>query len=71
MPKAHLLVLCCLSSYCCLGQQRYVAHATLPAKFKAIVLTDAATGNRFILDSTRTMVTALTPQGKQLWKTDA
>jgi hypothetical protein len=70
MAKALLLVLCCLSSYCSLGQQ-YVGHATLPTKFKAITLKDAATGNRFILDSTRIIVTALNPQGKQLWKTDA
>jgi hypothetical protein len=71
MVKALLLVLCCLSNYYCLGQQQYVGHATLPTKFKAITLTDAATGNRFILDSTRIIVTALNPQGKQLWRTDA
>jgi glucose dehydrogenase len=70
MAKALLLVLCCFSSYFCLGQQ-YVGHHTLSTKFKAITLTDIATGNRFLLDSTRIVVTALNPQGKQLWRTDA
>lgn len=70
MVKALLFVLCCLSSYCSRGQQ-YVGHATLPTKFKAVTLTDAATGNQFILDSTRITITALNPQGKRLWRTDA
>lgn len=71
MAKALLLVLCCFSSYFCFGQQQYVSHHTLDTEFKAITLTDAATGNQFILDSTRIMVTAFNPQGKQLWRTDA
>jgi len=71
MAKALLLVLCCFSSYFCFGQQQYVGHHTLDTEFKAITLTDAATGNQFILDSMRIMVTAFNPQGKQLWRTDA
>ena len=71
IAKALLLVLCCFSSYFCFGQQQYAGCHTLSTKFNAIILTDIATGNRFILDSTRIMVTALNPQGKQLWKTDA
>jgi hypothetical protein len=70
MVRALLLVLCCLSSYCSFGQQ-YVSHATLPTLLKAITLMDAATGNRFILDSTRITITAFNPQGKPLWRTDA
>ncbi|MCB2380462.1 hypothetical protein LGH70_22910 [Hymenobacter sp. BT635] len=71
MAKALLLILCCFSSYFCFGQQQYVSHHTLATKFKAITLTDAATGNRFVLDSARIMVTAFNPQGKKLWRTDA
>ena len=48
-----------------------IGYYTLSTKFNAIILTDIATGNRFILDSTRIMVTALNPEGKHLWKTDA
>ncbi len=70
MVKALLLVLWCLSSYYCSGQQ-YVGHATLLVKSKTIILPDAATGNKFILDSTRIMITAFNPQGQQLWSTDA
>jgi hypothetical protein len=71
MVKALLLVFCCFSSYCCLGQRQYVAHYTLPVQLKAITLTDAATGNRFVLDSTRIIVTAFNSQGIEIWKTDA
>jgi hypothetical protein len=71
MFKALLLVFFCLSSYCSLGQQQYVGHYTLPVQRKAITLTDAATGNRFVLDSTRITVAAFSPQGVELWKTDA
>ena len=71
LAKAFLLIFYCFSSSCCLGQQPYVAHATRTAKFNAITLTDVATGNQFLLDSARIIITALNRQSQQVWKTDA
>ncbi|WP_201983543.1 hypothetical protein [Hymenobacter rubidus] len=56
----------------CFGQNvTYIGHSTLNERPKIYVLVDKATATKYILDSTRTYITAIDSNGKQLWKTEA
>src|ERR1700761_6633183 len=54
-----------------LGQsQTYIAHYIEESHIKNDTLIDKATHVKFILDKSRTLITAFDTNGKQLWKTD-
>jgi hypothetical protein len=49
---------------------QYVAHYTLDTKHKADTIVDHSTLTKFILDTSRIVITAIDANDKLLWKTD-
>ena|ERR1700761_5645239 len=51
--------------------QTYISHYTEKSDIKQDTLIDKISGTKFILDKDRIYISAVSKNGKQLWKTDA
>ncbi len=71
--RASLLtaaIIAVIGSCAAQGTVEYVAHATLPTRFKADTLVDHALNMTFVLDSTRINISAFDRFNKLVWRTD-